>query len=107
MKYLSYLTDHIFGRQSLKRIIGINAPIALLFPLLLAELSLLPDGNLIVFFLFVFWGWALLGILIKCIRNVVNFDKQDISLRYRFISLLLSLAVTWFAGYIALEVYLP
>jgi hypothetical protein len=45
--------------------------------------------------------------LIKCIRNVVNFDKQDISLRYRFISLLLSLAVTWFAGYIALEVYLP
>jgi hypothetical protein len=106
MKYLSYLTDHVCGKQSLKRTLGINLPMALLFPLLLAEFDLLRDANLL-YFLFLFWGWGLLGVLVKCIKNLINYDKQDTSVLYRFISFLLTLTVIWFAVFVVLDVYLP
>jgi hypothetical protein len=107
LKYLVYLLDHLLGKQSLKRSLGINLPLAILFPIILGEFGLLWDGTLLVITLFLFWGWGIFGVIFKCIRKFVNFDREEISMFYRIISFLLFLALIWLAGYVVLDAYRP
>jgi predicted membrane channel-forming protein YqfA (hemolysin III family) len=89
------------------RSLGINLPVAVLFPLLLGEFGLLPDGSYLVIILFLCWGWGLIGIMVKCIRNLTNLDNQYNSPLYRLTSCLIVFALISITGFIVLDLYLP